>query len=85
MYENMGTRCKLVTDLSPSRYIGAVPTTGQNLEYIARQRETFERGVTPPDYPQAPPEISYIGIGRPEHIIGNAGLHALGFPIQASA
>ncbi|KZV72639.1 DUF1479-domain-containing protein [Peniophora sp. CONT] len=66
-------------------YIGAVPTTKQNVEYIARQRETFERGITPPDYPEASPEISYVGIGRPEHIVGDAGRHAMGFPISASA
>lgn len=84
VYDNInGTQS--VTDPYMYRYIGAVPTTKQNLEYIARQRETFERGVIPPDYPQASPEISYVGIGRPEHILSNVGLHAMGFSIPASA
>ena len=65
------------------RYIGAVPSTKQNLNYVARQRDAFERKVTPPDYPRADPEASYVGIGRPEHIQNDLGLQAMGFPIAA--
>ncbi|KAI0316742.1 hypothetical protein OF83DRAFT_1059849 [Amylostereum chailletii] len=65
-------------------YIGAVPSTPQNLAYLSRQRETFEKGVTPPDYPPAPPEAIYKGVGRPEDIIGEMGRRAMGFPIAVA-
>ena len=62
-------------------YIGAVPSTPQNLAYLTRQRETFEKGITPPDFPAAPPEATYVGVGRPEHIVGEMGRVAMGYPI----
>jgi hypothetical protein len=62
-----------------------VPTTKQNLEYIDRQRDTFERGVTPPDFPLADPETTYVGVGRPEHIQGNLGRRAMGLATSAAA
>ncbi|KAI0032542.1 hypothetical protein K488DRAFT_78436 [Vararia minispora EC-137] len=86
--------CDLVHDVerehegihdSAVMYIPAVPTTVQNLEYLTRQRDTFERGVTPPDFPLADPEATYIGVGRPEHIQGDLGRHAMGYSVSAAA
>jgi len=66
-------------------YIGAVPTTKQNLAYIVRQRAAFEHGVTPPDFPLANPEVTYVGVGRPEHILNDTARQAMGFPVAITA
>jgi Protein of unknown function (DUF1479) len=65
-------------------YIPAVPTTPLNKAYIERQRETFAKGLTPPDFPKADPEINYTGIGRPEDITNATGRAAMGLPIHVA-
>ncbi|KAI0798536.1 hypothetical protein BC629DRAFT_1592113 [Irpex lacteus] len=66
-------------------YIGAVPYTPANASYIARQKESFEKGLPPPDYPMWAGEAGFAGIGTPADIETPIGLKAMGFPIQASA
>lgn len=66
-------------------YIGAVPYTPANASYIARQKESFEKGLPPPDYPKWDGEAGFAGIATPADIETPIGLKAMGFPIQASA
>ncbi|TRM65073.1 hypothetical protein BD626DRAFT_240198 [Schizophyllum amplum] len=58
-------------------YIGAVPSTPGNLEYIKRQAERFVNGVAPPDYARTL-EDSFIGIGKAEDVTTAAGRYAMG-------
>ncbi|KAI0057191.1 DUF1479-domain-containing protein [Artomyces pyxidatus] len=66
-------------------YIPAVPTTPQNSEYVKRQRETFVKGVTPPDFEKTSPESEYgAGIATPDDIVGIVGKKAMGFQISVA-
>jgi hypothetical protein len=61
-------------------YIPAVPTTPQNWEYIRRQKDAFLQGVAPSYFPQGSQgEKDYVGAGRPEDILCEAGKAAMGF------
>ncbi|KAK7037759.1 hypothetical protein VNI00_010720 [Paramarasmius palmivorus] len=63
-------------------YIPAVPSTPLNQVYIERQKETFLKGTTPPDFPKAQvQEAEFIGTGKPDDILSPVGKHAMGFPI----
>ena len=66
-------------------YIGAVPHTPANASYVAKQKESFEKGVPPPDYPKWAGEAGFVGIGTQSDIDSPIGRKAMGFPIQASA
>ncbi|KAG7448940.1 DUF1479-domain-containing protein [Guyanagaster necrorhizus] len=64
-------------------YIAAVPTTPLNQAYIERQKETFLKAVTPPDYPaQAKPENALVGFGKADDILNPLGRKAMGLPIS---
>ena len=66
-------------------YIPAVPHTPANAAYVARQRESFLRGVPPPDFPVWAGEAGFAGLGTPADIAGAAGRRAMGFAVEAAA
>jgi len=70
-------------------YIPACPMTLRNASYLARQRETFKSGTTPPDYGKdIKPETGFKLIATEEDIISEEGKRAMGFapfPIDESA
>ena len=59
-------------------YIPSVPLTPQNASYLTRQREAFNAGRPPPDFPQGRGETGFIGIGKEEDVIGEVGRRAMG-------
>lgn len=66
-------------------YIPAVPYTPMNAAYVARQRESFLRGVPPPDFPKWEGETGFVGIGTPDDIVDPVGKRAMGFEVEAAA
>ncbi|KAL0567767.1 hypothetical protein V5O48_014226 [Marasmius crinis-equi] len=66
-------------------YIPAVPSTPMNQAYVEKQRETFLKGVTPPDFPRVPVnEADLVGIGKADDILSPMGRRAMGFPISVA-
>ncbi|KAK0490689.1 hypothetical protein IW261DRAFT_1413180 [Armillaria novae-zelandiae] len=66
-------------------YIAAVPTTPLNQAYIERQKESFLKAVTPPDYPaQAKPENALVGFGKAGDILNPSGRKAMGLSISVA-
>ncbi|KAK0206201.1 hypothetical protein DFS33DRAFT_1256512 [Desarmillaria ectypa] len=66
-------------------YIAAVPTTPLNHAYIERQKESFLKAVTPPDYPaQTKPENALVGFGKDSDILNPQGRKAMGLSISVS-
>ncbi|KAH8110499.1 DUF1479-domain-containing protein [Phellopilus nigrolimitatus] len=65
-------------DDSAVMYIPAVPLTPQNLAYIERQKESFLKGIPPPDFPKGAGEDSFIGTGRETDVIGETARKAMG-------
>ncbi|KAK0453297.1 hypothetical protein EV421DRAFT_664875 [Armillaria borealis] len=66
-------------------YIAAVPTTPLNRAYIERQKESFLKAVTPPDYPaQTKPENALVGFGKADDILNPTGRKAMGLPISVA-
>ena len=60
-------------------YIPAVPATAKNVEYVARQRDHFLRGLTPPDFAgQGRVEGEYVGIGTEKDVESQVGRVAMG-------
>ena len=59
-------------------YIPAIPTTKVNWEYVMHQRQCFERGVPPPDFPGGQGEAQYTGRGTPEDVKGDKARRSLG-------
>ena len=59
-------------------YIGAVPKTPQNQAYVNMQKDTFLQGIPPPDMPKISTEAGFIGVGKDEDIVGEAGRRAMG-------
>ena len=62
-------------------YIAAVPSTEQNLAYIARQRDAFVQGKTPPDYGKDGSESWVKGVATEADIVGPVSRRAMGFPV----
>lgn len=58
-------------------YIPACPTTRSNLDYLRRQRENFENGVPPPDFPGGEGERQHVGRATVEDLKAMAGTDAL--------
>ena len=44
-------------------YIPGLPGCRRNFEYVRRQRERFEAGRTPPDFPSNDSECGFVGRG----------------------
>ncbi|KAL5529483.1 hypothetical protein ACEPAG_5468 [Sanghuangporus baumii] len=59
-------------------YIPAVPLTPQNIEYVKRQKETFLKGATAPDFPKTTGEGTFIGVGKETDVIGELARRAMG-------
>ncbi|KAL5532885.1 hypothetical protein ACEPAF_4659 [Sanghuangporus sanghuang] len=59
-------------------YIPAVPLTPQNIEYVKRQKETFLKGATAPDFPKTAGEGTFIGVGKEGDVIGELARRAMG-------
>jgi len=65
-------------------YIPAVPFTPANAEYVKRQRETFLKGATPPDFPDTEGEGSFVGVGQAEDIVDPVAKRAMGFVVEVA-
>ncbi|KAE8542256.1 hypothetical protein D1P53_001029 [Cryptococcus gattii VGV] len=66
-------------------YIPAVPTTPNNVQYIAQQRDAFLHGVPPPDFPGGAGESQFSDRATPKDIQSEAGKFAMGLkPLEAS-
>ncbi|KAI7973673.1 hypothetical protein EIK77_004279 [Talaromyces pinophilus] len=59
-------------------YIPSVPLCEVNSVYIKRQRENFEQGIAPPDFPGGVGESQHKGRGQAEDIESTAGRRAMG-------
>ncbi|KAI5124428.1 hypothetical protein M0805_008312 [Coniferiporia weirii] len=59
-------------------YIPAVPLTPQNLSYVARQKESFIKGIPPPDFPKGAGEGSFVGAGKEADVVGEMARKAMG-------
>lgn len=59
-------------------YIPAIPLTHQNFEYISYQRQSFEQGIPPPDFPGGEGESKHIGRGTPDDINDIVARRAMG-------
>ncbi|KAM0330671.1 hypothetical protein ACHAQA_003623 [Verticillium albo-atrum] len=57
-------------------YIPACPTTKPNLDYVKRQREAFEAGIPPPDFPGGQGESKHVGRPTVEDLQTMAGVQA---------
>ncbi|KAI0076163.1 DUF1479-domain-containing protein [Panus rudis PR-1116 ss-1] len=66
-------------------YIPAVPYTPQNAAYIQKQKESFIKGIPPPDFPPWEGESGFKGVGLPEDIQHPIGKRAMGFPVEVAA
>lgn len=66
------------TPLPAVMYIPAMPSTPNNLAYVQKQKECFERGARPPDYPQGVGEDGWKGTGTTDDI-HPAGMHVSPF------
>lgn len=62
-------------------YIPAVPLTPQNLAYVHRQNERFDKGTPPPDFPQDSTEEGYVGKGIAKDITSPEGRLAMGIAV----
>ncbi|KAK0494059.1 hypothetical protein EDD18DRAFT_1403122 [Armillaria luteobubalina] len=66
-------------------YIPSVPLTPMNRAYIERQRDSFLKGVRPPDFPPASKdEHDFVGIGSATDILETAGRRAMLLPVSAA-
>lgn len=65
-------------------YIPAVPYTAQNADYIARQKQAFLEGRSPPDFPVST-EASFIGGGKEVDLLSAEGKRAMGFGLEVGA
>ncbi|BFZ62860.1 hypothetical protein YB2330_003970 [Saitoella coloradoensis] len=63
-------------------YIPAAPDCGLNRAYLERQKEAFEGGVPPPDFPGGKGESEHVGRGTRgdlERLGGVEGMRAMGY------
>ncbi|EPQ32237.1 uncharacterized protein PFL1_00434 [Pseudozyma flocculosa PF-1] len=58
-------------------YIPAIPTTKVNFDYVRRQRDAFERGIPPADFPGGEGESSFTGRGTPADVEGAMARRAM--------
>ncbi|EJD42505.1 DUF1479-domain-containing protein, partial [Auricularia subglabra TFB-10046 SS5] len=59
-------------------YIASVPATKQNVTYIAKQRDAFLKGRTPPDFGRDGDESTVKGVGSADDILNPIGRRAMG-------
>jgi hypothetical protein len=65
-------------------YIGAVPQTPMNAEYVKKQAETFLAGINPPDFVKDKPTTTYVGLGVDADVKEHIARVAMGLPIQVA-
>lgn len=66
-------------------YIPSVPLTPMNKAYIERQKDSFLKGIRPPDFPPASKdEHDFVGIGSATDILEAAGRRAMLLPVSAA-
>lgn len=65
-------------------YIGAVPQTPMNTDYVKKQAETFLAGINPPDFVKDKPATTYVGLGVDADVKENIARVAMGLPIQVA-
>jgi len=63
-------------------YIGAVPKTPHNSEYIVKQAQAFLAGQNPPDYAKLEKGTRLVGLGADADVEGPAGRVAMGLPME---
>ncbi|TDL17914.1 DUF1479-domain-containing protein [Rickenella mellea] len=65
-------------------YIPAVPLTPGNEAYILRQKDSFLKGIPPPDFPvgNGISENTFIGTGSTADIVDAAARRAMGLPLE---
>ena len=66
-------------------YIPAMPYTTINAAYVQKQKESFLKGVAPPDFPTTIGEAACVGVAKEEDIVDPIGKRAMGFVIEATA
>jgi hypothetical protein len=59
-------------------YIPAVPLTPMNAEYVRDQRDSFAQRIPPPDFPGGDGELTFVGTGTPDDIVGDTPRRAMG-------
>ncbi|KAJ3490842.1 hypothetical protein NLI96_g1126 [Meripilus lineatus] len=65
-------------------YIPAVPYTSQNAAYVERQKDSFLKGVPPPDFPAWKGEHGFTGVGTTEDITSPIGKKAMGLAVEVA-
>ena len=65
-------------------YIPAVPYTSQNAAYIEKQKNSFLKGVPPPDFPAWQGEKGFVGVASAEDIVSPIGRKAMGFAVEVA-
>ncbi len=60
-------------------YIPAAPLCQVNIDYLLQQRQCFQHGIPPPDFPGGEGESRHIGRATPENINTSEGRRAMGF------
>ena len=65
-------------------YIPAMPYTAINAAYIEKQKESFLKGIAPPDFPVNSGEGSCVGVAKADDIADPIGKRAMGFAIQVA-
>lgn len=60
-------------------YIPAIPLTSVNWAYAREQRDAFENGVPPQDFPGGEGERNHVDRGTPADIQGDIARRAMGF------
>ncbi|KAG7444743.1 DUF1479-domain-containing protein [Guyanagaster necrorhizus] len=66
-------------------YIPSVPLTPMNKSYIERQRDSFLKGIRPPDFPPGiKNEHEFIGMGSAVDILEPAGRRAMLLPVSVA-
>ncbi len=63
-------------------YIPAMPYTPTNAAYVERQKESFLKGIAPPDFPTNGGEINCVGVGLADDIVDPVGKRAMGFAVE---
>ena len=58
-------------------YIPAIPTTKVNFDYVREQRNRFERGIPPQDFPGGSGESQFSGRGGHNDIIGGTARRSM--------
>ncbi|KFY82220.1 hypothetical protein V500_10713, partial [Pseudogymnoascus sp. VKM F-4518 (FW-2643)] len=59
-------------------YIPSVPLTPNNAQYIAQQRDSFLKGVPPPDFPGGAGESKFTDRAKSDDVLGESGRLAMG-------